>query len=140
MTCPMSLLKCALLPRREVAVTVGYWRARDDAKNSRFFGGSAQRRKHDTPPVDKRVGTGRVGRGRGTGGSLVGAGDSVVPGGGGAACHDGNCTMVWCNLLYFRWCGIIFTAGTQRLVILASQSHGEVLPLCDCEARIASMT
>ena len=37
------------------------------------------------------------------GGSLVAAGDSVVPWGGDAACHDGNCTMVWCNnLLYFR--------------------------------------
>ena len=73
--------------------------------------------------------------------SLVGAGDSVVHWGGDTTCHDGNCTMVWCNLLYFRRCGVIFTAGTQRLVILAPQSHGrEVLPPCDCEARIASMT
>jgi hypothetical protein len=75
----------------------------------------------------------------GRGGSLVGAGDSVVPWGGDATCHDGICSMVWCNLLYFRRCGVIFTAGTQRLTILASQSHGEVLPPCDCEARIASM-
>jgi hypothetical protein len=76
----------------------------------------------------------------GRGGSLVGAGDSVVPWGGDAMCHDGICTMVRCHLLYFRRCGVIFTAGTQRLNILASQSHGEVLPPCDCEARIASMT
>ena len=55
-------------------------------------------------------------------------------------CQDGIGTMVWCNLWYFRQCGVIFTAGTQRLAILASQLHGEVLPLCDCEARIASMT
>jgi len=74
------------------------------------------------------------------GGSLVGAGDSVVPWGGDATCQDGIGTMVWCNLWHFRQCGIIFTAGTQRLAILASQSHGEVLPPCDCEARIASMT
>ena len=73
------------------------------------------------------------------GGSLVGTGDSVVPWGGDAMCQDGIRTMVWCNLWYFRQCGVIFTAGTQRLVILASQSHGEVLPLCNCEARIASM-
>ena len=33
MTCPMSPSKRALLPRREVAVTVWYQRARDDAKN-----------------------------------------------------------------------------------------------------------
>jgi len=140
MTCPMSPSKRALLPRWEVAVMVGYWRARNDAKNNRFFCGSAQRHKHDTHPADARVGTGRVGRGRGEGGGLVGAGGSDVPWGGDATCHDRNCTMVWYNLLYFRWCGIIFTAGTQRLAILASQSHGEVLPPCNCEARITSMT
>jgi len=39
MTCPMSPSKRALLPRREVAVTVGYWSAHDDVKNSRFFVG-----------------------------------------------------------------------------------------------------
>jgi hypothetical protein len=76
----------------------------------------------------------------GRGGGLVAAGDSVVPWGGDAACHDGNCTMVWCNnLLYFRWCGIIFTAGKKRITILAPQWHGEVLPPCHCGARIASM-
>jgi hypothetical protein len=58
----------------------------------------------------------------GRGGSLVGAGGSVVTWGGDVTCHDGICTMVWCNLLYFRRCGVIFTAGTQRLTILASQS------------------
>jgi hypothetical protein len=141
MTHPMSPSKRALLPRQEVAVTVGYWRARNDAKNSRFFRGSLQRRKHDTHPTNTCVGTGHVGRGSWGGwGSLFGVGESIVPWGGDAACQDGNCTMVWCNLLYFRWCGVIFTAGTQRLAILASQSHGEVLPPCDCEARIASMT
>ena len=35
------------------------------------------------------------------GGSLVGAGDSVVPWGGDATCQDGIGTMVWCNLWYF---------------------------------------
>ena len=67
-TCPMSPSKRALLPQREVAVTVGYWRTHDDAKNSRFFCGSAQRCKHDTHPADARAGTGPVGRGRGKGG------------------------------------------------------------------------
>ena len=71
MTCPMSPSKRALLPRQEVAVTVGYWRARDNAKNSRFFRGSTQRRKHDTHPADARVGTGRVGRGHGEGGGVL---------------------------------------------------------------------
>jgi len=64
--------------------------------------------------------------------SLVGVGDSVIPWGGDATCHKENCIMVWCNLLYFRRCGAMFTAGTQRLAILASQLHGEVLPPCDC--------
>jgi hypothetical protein len=73
------------------------------------------------------------------GGSLVGVGDSIVPWEGDVTCQDGIGTMVWCNLWYIRQCGVIFTAGTQRLVILASQLHGEVLPPCDCEARIASM-
>jgi len=54
-----------------VAVTVGYWRAHDNAKNSRFFRGSAQRRKHDTHPADARVGTGHVGGGRGEGGGVL---------------------------------------------------------------------
>ena len=61
------------------------------------FGGSAQRRKGEIHPADAIVGTGRVGGVLGRGGSLVGAGDSVVPCGGDATCHDGNCTMVWCN-------------------------------------------
>ena len=71
MTCPMSPSKRALLPRREVAVTVGYWRTRDDAKNSRFVRGSMQRRKHDTHPANAHVGTGRVGRGHGEGGGVL---------------------------------------------------------------------
>ena len=38
------------------------------------------------------------------GGSLVAAGDSVIPWGGDAACHDGNCTMLsferfWTNMV-----------------------------------------
>ena len=71
MTCLMSPLKRALLPRQEVSVTVGYWRARDDAKNSRFFCGSAQRRKHDTHLAATCVGTGQVGRGCGEGGGVM---------------------------------------------------------------------
>ena len=33
-------------------------------------------------------------------------------------------------------CDVFFTPGSARLVILASQSHTLVLPLCDCDARI----
>ena len=55
MTCWMSPSKRALLAQREVAVTVGYWLARNDAKNSRFFRGSGRRRKHDTHPADARM-------------------------------------------------------------------------------------
>ncbi len=51
--------------------TVGYC-GRDDAKNrSKFFRGSARRRKHDTHPTNARVGTGHVGRGRGKGGGVL---------------------------------------------------------------------
>ncbi len=51
--------------------TVGYC-ARDDAKNrSRFFWGSARRRKHYTHRTDARVCTGRVGRGLGKGGGVL---------------------------------------------------------------------
>ena len=71
MTCWMSPSKRALLAQREVAVTVGYWLARNDAKNSRFFRGNGRRRKHDSHPADARVGTGRVGRGRGKGGRVL---------------------------------------------------------------------
>ena len=67
----MSPSKRTLLPRQEVAVLVGYWRAHDNAKNSRFFRGSAQRGKHDTYPTDARAGTGHVGRGRGKGGGVL---------------------------------------------------------------------
>ena len=36
-----------------------YWHARDDAKNSSFFGGSARRRKRDTHPANAIVGRAR---------------------------------------------------------------------------------
>jgi hypothetical protein len=39
MTYLMSLSKRALLPRREGAVMVEYWRTHDDAKNPLFFWG-----------------------------------------------------------------------------------------------------
>ena len=76
----------------------------------------------------------------GRGGSLVAADDSIVPCGGHDTSDDGKLHLCECNLFYFTRCGVIFTAGTQRLVILASQLHGEVLPPCNYEARIASMT
>jgi len=41
--------------------------------------------------------------------------------------------------MVFKRFGVIFTAGTPRHAILASQWHGEVLPRCHCGARIASM-
>jgi hypothetical protein len=71
MTFSMSPSKRALLARQEVAVTVGYWLMRKDAKNSRFFRGSRRRRKQDSHPADAHVGTGRVGRGRGKGGGVL---------------------------------------------------------------------
>ena len=70
MTCWMSPLKRVLLAQREVAVTVGYWLARNDAKNIRFFvgaGGGAST--IHTPPT--HACTGRVGRGRGKGGGVL---------------------------------------------------------------------
>jgi len=65
----------------------------------------------------------------GRGGSLVAVGDSVVPWGGDAACHDGNCTMVWCNNLYFRRCGVIFTAGKKNHDSGSTVAWGSVAPL-----------
>ena len=50
MTFLMSPSKHALLPRREVAVTVWYQRARDDAKNCLFFGDEGGSMKY-TPPT-----------------------------------------------------------------------------------------
>jgi hypothetical protein len=82
-TYPMSPLKRALLPRREGAVTVGYWHVHDDAKNSRFFWWErADAEARYTPRRrDRRYRACREGSWEG-GGSLVGAGDSVVPCGG----------------------------------------------------------
>jgi hypothetical protein len=39
----------------------------------------------------------------------------VIPWGGDATCHDGNCTMVWCDLLYFwsRWVNF-YTLGAPN--------------------------
>ena len=76
MTYPMSPSKRALLPQREVAVTVPYWHARDDAKNSSFF---RWERAEAEARLSPRSASGGV---LGRGGSLVGAGDSVVPCGG----------------------------------------------------------
>ncbi len=102
MTCPMSPSKRALLPRREVAVTVGYWRARNDAKNSRFFRGSA---KHDTHPADACIGTGRVGGGRGEGGGVLLARVTALFLGEGTQ----RVTMEiapWCGAIYFILDGV----------------------------------
>jgi len=72
MTYPMSLSKRALLPRQEVAVTVRYWRAHEDAKNSRLFlvgargGGSGM-----IHPADAIVRAGCVGRGLAKGGGVL---------------------------------------------------------------------
>ena len=140
MTYPMSPLKRALLPRREGAVTVGYWHVHDDAKNSRFFWWErADAEARYTPRRrDRRYRACREGSWEG-GGSLVGAGDSVVPCGGHDASDDGKLHHRECNLLYFTRFGVILTGGTPRLGIPASQWHGEVLPPCHCGARIASM-
>jgi len=127
------------LVRWEVAEKVCQYRAHDDAKSLFFRWERAEAEARDTPRRhNRRCGACWEGSWEG-GGSLVGASDSVVPWGGDATCQEGNCTMVWCYLPYFRRCGVIFTAGKKRLAILASQSHGEVLPPCDCGARIASM-
>jgi hypothetical protein len=88
-----------LLPRWEVAVTVGYWRAHDNAKNSRFFCGSAQRRKHDTHPTGTHVGTGHVGRGRGMGGGVLLARVTVPFLGEGTRCVTMEIAS-WCGAIY----------------------------------------
>jgi len=77
----------------------GYWRARDDAKNCRFFRGSAQRRKHDTHPADARAGTGRVGRGRGKGGGVLLARVTALFLGEGTRCVKMELAP-WCGAIY----------------------------------------
>jgi hypothetical protein len=105
-----------------------------------FFGGSARRRTRETHPADAIVGTGRVGRGLGKGGGVLLARATASCLVEDTRCHDdGNGTIVWCNLRYFRGFDIKITAGTPKLAIRASQWHGEVLPPCHCGARIASM-
>ena len=71
-----SSLSSFVSHRRREAATVKDWtnhlqELRDDAKNRRFFHGSAQRRKHNTHPADARVDIGRVGRGRGKWGGVL---------------------------------------------------------------------
>ena len=62
-----------------------------------------------------------------------------MPCGGHDVSDNGKLHHCECNLPYFMRFGVIFTAGTPRLGILASQWHEEVLPPCHCGARIASM-
>ena len=62
-----------------------------------------------------------------------------MPCGGHDVSDDGKLHHCECNLPYFMRFGVIFTAGTPRLGIPASQWHEEVLPPCHCGARIASM-
>ena len=59
------------LVQREGAVKVEYWCVHDNAKNCRFFGGSALRRKREAHTTDACVGTGRVGWGLGKGGGVL---------------------------------------------------------------------
>jgi len=140
MTYLTSPSKRVLLVQQQRAVKVQDQCAHDDAKSCLFFGWERAEAEAQYTPRRRarRYRACREGSWEG-GGSLVGASDSVVPWGGDATCQEGNCTMVWCYLPYFRRCGVIFTVGKKRLAILASQSHGEVLPPCDCGARIASM-
>ena len=44
------------------------------------------------------------------------------------------------SIFNFGRCGAINTTGIAELSILASQSHAQVLPPCDCEARIVCVT
>ena len=90
-----------------------YWHARDDAKNSSFFGGSARRRKRDTHPADAIVGTERVGRGLGKGGESCWRGRQrralwrTRP-----RCQDdGNCIIV---ASIFDGCGTFFTPRERQ--------------------------
>ena len=65
--------------------------------------------------------------------------NSVMPCGGQDMSDNGKLHHYECNLLYFTQFGVILTGDTPRLAILAPQSHGKVLPPCDCGARIMSM-
>ena len=44
------------------------------------------------------------------------------------------------SIFNFGRCGAIFTTGIAELLILASQPHARVLPLCDREARTVCVT
>ena len=113
MTYLMSPSNRALLPRREVAVTVTYWHARDDAKNSSFFSLGARGGGSAIHPADALVGTGRVGRGLGKGGGVLLARATA------ASClvedtrcqDDGNCIIV---ASIFDGCGTFFTPRERQ--------------------------
>ena len=115
MTYPMSPLKRALLPRREGAVTVGYWHAHDDAKNSRFFWWErAEAEARYTPHRrNRRYRACWEGSWEGEG-SLVGAGDSVVPCGGHEVSRRWKLHHRVVQLSVFSGCGAIFTPRERQ--------------------------
>ena len=53
-------------------------------------------------PDDAIVGTGRIGRGLGKGGGVLLTGATALFLVEDTTCHhDGNCTIVWCNYLWY---------------------------------------
>ena len=119
MTCPMSWSKRAVLPRREMACTVWYWLRKDVSSNCLFFWWEcAKVEARNTPRRrNRRCRACREGSWEGGGVLLERTTASCLVED--TMCQDGNCTIVWCNLPYFRLCGVIFTAGKNRLAILA---------------------
>jgi hypothetical protein len=112
MTYPMSPSKRALLPRREVAVTVPYWHARDDAKNSSFFRWErAEAEARYTPRRrDRRYRARREGSWEGGGVLLARATASCLVED--TRCQDdGNCIIV---ASIFDGCGTFFTPRERQ--------------------------
>ncbi len=106
-----------------------------DAKLSIFLGPLAIDDVRRASPADTKSGRGHVGMGLGKGSGVLLPGVKASSLAKDAFGHDdGNCAIV---AAIFVDCDIFFTLGSAGLAIPASQSHGLVLPPCDCDARIA---
>ena len=89
-----------------------------------------------TPPTGLEV-EGVSGGLQGQTGVLVGRGENLT-------CRVGTLLLMTAEELPSSWCfcavcDIIFSAGSGKLTILASQSHAQVESPCDCVAKTASL-
>jgi hypothetical protein len=107
-------------------------------RNCRFARGKKTGvcRRSRTPPTGLEV-EGVWGGLQGQTGVLVGRGENLT-------CCVGTLLLMTAEELPSSWCfcavwDIIFSAGSGKLTILASQSHAQVESPCDCVAKTVSL-